>query len=1015
MTAGAVGAWSGKTWAERLPRHHVPRSRLTERAAAEQVVIVEAGAGYGKSVLAQELIAEWRVVPVEVLLDAGGVSAAVLAGRLRAAVTAAGLSDSAGAMTAAGDDPAGVVDAMVSSLSGEACCFVIDDAHNALPEAGALIDRIEAKLCSDQRLLVLGRRLPPGAERLGRSAALRLTTEDLALRPDETLDLCRKGFGLDVTPEDTRLLDVAVAGWTAAAVLAASQARNTDRPLTTLVRELRPAKDGPVAALVDDLIEAFGSGGEKLASLSRIPLVDARVLCLVTGQEGAFERALQVGWPFAPTRGHWWHLPGPIRDHLTKVGWADPQLLASVGAYYDTRGELAAAVGMLLAAGEAARAAELLAGADAQRAEAIDALELLAFVEQIPPDILDGHPRALFHAARACGMAAMVVVHRRLLSRLDAVVTGDRDPELRRAVDAELAISLGNSNSPLDAIPLCESVLRAAGPSETLTRARALTALGQATCFRRNAAGEVTEECLAEAAGHLEQATRLYLSLGFGDAVSGPAIERSMRAEFGRGRAQSALSVIDDALSHVTGSRRTGRLLFYRAQILTELGHYDEASATLEEVLRLARHDGGGLLVPFVAWQRMVMASQGGDAAGALDYASEVETHRGDWWVTAGPHFMAEAADSLDRVGATIEAEHYLRRAQSVDPSGSERIIAMAECALLARHGDPDSALEKLARVRSFGVYPRELWRVLLFKAYSAWRRGDPSAGALAASAFQETARLGEPQLPLIREAELTAALLDLAVESGSAAAAALQVSSHPVALTLFGTFNITRGGRAVPLGTGQATQLVKMVAVAGGRLPVEQAIEGLWPEVDPDVGRNRLRTVLNRLRESVPEALHREGEMLALDPGVRSDLWEFHRDARRAIALAGGDPMAAVSMGRAAIARYRGDLLPDDLYADWAEGARRAAQRTLVDLLDLCARAAAERGDLDEARRLVERAMTNDPYEPEHYMGVVRILGRRGQHGGALSVLRRAAAVLGPLGIDVPSDVSPEVWAPGG
>jgi DNA-binding SARP family transcriptional activator len=464
-----------------------------------------------------------------------------------------------------------------------------------------------------------------------------------------------------------------------------------------------------------------------------------------------------------------------------------------------------------------------------------------------------------------------------------------------------------------------------------------------------------------------------------------------MRAEFGRGRSQSALEVIDDALTHVTGSRRVGRLLFYRAQILTELGRYDETEVTLEEVLRLARYDGGGLLVPFVAWQRMVMASQRGDSSGTLDHAAEVETHRGDWWAPAGAHFMAEAADCLDRTGCTVEAWHYLERAQAAEPSGAERIIAMAECALLGRHGDPELAEEKLLQVHRNGIYPRERWRVLLLRAYSAWRRGDRSAGPLAAAAFQETARLGKPQLPLIREPELTSSLLDLAAESGSMAAVALQIASHPVVLTLFGSFEICRGGRPVPLGSGQAAQLIKMVAVAGGRLQAEQAIEALWPEVEPAVGRNRLRTV------------------------VRSDLEEFNRDARRALALERGDPLAAVSVARSALARYRGDLLMDDLYEPWAEAERTAARRTMVDLADLCSRAAAERGDLDEARRLVERAMLSDPYEPDHYLAVARILARRGQHGGALSVLRRAGEVLAPLGIDVPSEVSPDVWLPGG
>lgn len=132
---------------------------------------MEAAAGYGKSVLAAELVNTWQVVPVEVLLEEGGVSGRLLASRLRAAVARAGFVDAAGLMTAAGDDPAAIVDAMLGALAGEACAFVVDDAHHALREAGLLIERIAVRLEPSQRLIVTARQFPPGTERRGRRGA----------------------------------------------------------------------------------------------------------------------------------------------------------------------------------------------------------------------------------------------------------------------------------------------------------------------------------------------------------------------------------------------------------------------------------------------------------------------------------------------------------------------------------------------------------------------------------------------------------------------------------------------------------------------------------------------------------------------------------------------------------------------------------------------------------------------------------------------------------------------------
>jgi DNA-binding SARP family transcriptional activator len=192
----------------------------------------------------------------------------------------------------------------------------------------------------------------------------------------------------------------------------------------------------------------------------------------------------------------------------------------------------------------------------------------------------------------------------------------------------------------------------------------------------------------------------------------------------------------------------------------------------------------------------------------------------------------------------------------------------------------------------------------------------------------------------------------------------------------------------------------VKLVAVSGGRLLTDQAIEALWPDSPAAAGRNRLRTVLNRLRDAAPNLVARDGETLVLEPAVRVDLTEFRREAREALASSAD---AAVAIAGSAIARYRGALLPDDLYEDWADEPRESARRTLLELLDLCARAAAARGDLDEARRMVERTIELAPHDDDRYLRVASILREQGRPGAALSVLRRARSTLAELGVPIP------------
>ncbi len=70
------------------------------------------------------------------------------------------------------------------------------------------------------------------------------------------------------------------------------------------------------------------------------------------------------------------------------------------------------------------------------------------------------------------------------------------------------------------------------------------------------------------------------------------------------------------------------------------------------------------------------------------------------------------------------------------------------------------------------------------------------------------------------------------------------------------------------------------------------------------------------------------------------------------------------------------------------------------VRLLDLCTDAALDRGDLDEARRLVERTVEIAPDEHERYLRAAAILREQGRTGAALSMLARARLALDKLGL---------------
>ncbi len=972
-------------------------------------MIVEAAGGYGKSVLGAELVGVWGALPIWVLLDEGGVSARLLVARLRAAVGHAGLHDAAGVMAAMGDDLPGAIDAMLAALAGESCAIVIDDVHHADRDAAKLIARIAAQLLEPQRLLLLARHLPNGLARVRRAGGVQLGAEDLALRPEETLALCRDGFGLAVSADEGRDLDTATSGWTAAAVLAASRAKQTAQPIGAVLR-IGSSQADAVESILEDALSTSGVDAALLAQIGALPLLDRGLLELITGERGFFDRALRWGLPLSAADGSWWELPGPVRERLTGLGAPDAAALRGAASYYAEHGQLGAALQMLLAHGEAEAAAQLLSGSDPWTVDQVDGLELLAVLDRIPRAMLERFPRGMLTVARCCGAAWMMEHQSRLLDRLDAIVDPEHDPELRRAVDVELIGLMVDRGETARAEAESHRLLEAVGPGEQLTLARAHAVYALTLCWRRGNDGRVDVTAVREATRHFDRATAIQLSLGNRPAAATLALLWAHFAEFALGRPLEALEVLGRGLAFAAGHpRRFMRLLAVRALVLAELGRHDGVADDLDELTRMAAALGDGWMLVYADWVRMIAASLRGDADATLQYAREMEARPGEWWAWEGAMFLADAADSLDRVGFTALAADCLARAQG-DPQNAAAAIAMAECALLARHGDPELAEQQLASVEFLAAAPlppREYWRVTLLRAYAAMRRGDASAGGLAARAFEQAARMGQPNLPLIRERELTEALLALAVETGLPAALTLEVSSLPTALSVLGRFELTRGGRGVQLSPGQGQQLLKLVAVRGGKVHVEQAIEALWPEVRPEAGRNRLRTVLGRLREAVPDVVSREGDHLVLGAEVRLDLTQFQREAREAQALARGDSTAAVAVARSAIARYRGPLLPHDPYETWADEPRELAQQTMLSLLDLCAAVAAERGDLDETRRIIERTIELAPYDDDRYLRVALILREQGRKGAALSVLYRARSALAQLGIDPPAELA--------
>jgi DNA-binding SARP family transcriptional activator len=118
---------------------------------------------------------------------------------------------------------------------------------------------------------------------------------------------------------------------------------------------------------------------------------------------------------------------------------------------------------------------------------------------------------------------------------------------------------------------------------------------------------------------------------------------------------------------------------------------------------------------------------------------------------------------------------------------------------------------------------------------------------------------------------------------------------------------------------------------------------------------------------------------------------------ARLVLAAAPGEQ---AGLARLALSRYRGELLPEDPYAPWAASARERLRRRQLELLDLLVADARERGDLDEAVRLLDEAIAAEPLDEERYLQGAEMLLAQGRRGSARGLVERAEAMRAELGL---------------
>jgi DNA-binding SARP family transcriptional activator len=192
--------------------------------------------------------------------------------------------------------------------------------------------------------------------------------------------------------------------------------------------------------------------------------------------------------------------------------------------------------------------------------------------------------------------------------------------------------------------------------------------------------------------------------------------------------------------------------------------------------------------------------------------------------------------------------------------------------------------------------------------------------------------------------------------------------------VTLLGRFEVRLDGEPIAVAAwthGRARDLVKLLALAPAhRLPREQVLDALWPQLASDAALANLHKAAHHGRRALghTDGVVLRGGQVLLAPAARveTDVERFE---------ASSDP-----------ALYTGELLPDDLYAPWAAEARESVRARYLDAL--------------RARGRWEELADANPADETAQRAVMRTRFAAGDRPGALGAFERLSTALAELGL---------------
>jgi len=782
----------------------IGRARLIDRlkrGLASRLVLVSAPAGFGKT----SLLTQWLAAVAGhghtvawLALDKSDNRAPIFWPHLVAAVETAVPGFGAGLLPlleASGSTTEGVLAALVNeldALSGE-LYLVLDDYH-LIDDQGIQegVTFLLEHLPAHTHLLITTRADPPLPLALFRARGdlVEIRAADLRFTPEEASTYLNDVMGLDLRPEAVHALETRTEGWIAALQLAALSMQGRDDVagfITGFTGNDRYIVDylvDEVLARQPDEIRSFLLRTSILDRLSG-PLCDA-----VTGSGGGkamlerLERANLLVIPLDDRR-QWYryhHLFADVlRAHLEEEQTQQiPDLHRRASEWYEQQGERSKAIDHALVGGDFERTAALVESALPEMRKARQEMQLRAWVDPLPDEVVRRRPvlavtfaGALLMSGQFVGVEGRLDDAERRIDALAGSVIGD-EGELRR-VRGDIEVyraSLAQVRGDVPAtIEHAQRARELALEDDHVVRAGAAGFLGIAfwTSGDLEAAHRAWSECVAQ----LEQAGHVADAVGATQALGDICIVQ--------GRLQDALGTYQEFLERVPEQSRslvrgTADMHVGMSEVFLERLDLATANDHLREAQELGE-DAGMTQFPY-RWRvttARVRAAEG-DVDGALVLINEAE-HRyvSDFFPNVRPvaalrarlwianSQLREALGWARQAGVSGDDElTYLREFEHITLARLLLARAKSECTE-ALIGDALALLGRLGEAATAGARAGSMIEILVLEALALQAQGDAVAAlgslerALTGSKPEGHVRVfmeeGQPMASLLREA----------------------------------------------------------------------------------------------------------------------------------------------------------------------------------------------------------------------------------------------------------------------